>query len=157
MVVYERLVHAGSSGCLHAIYLDVGAERFQCKGNARDETATAYRYDNGFEVGQLFQHFEGYGALSGNHELVIEGVDKRVPVFVLQLYGFVVGIVIYAVYQAHLCPEALGSFYLRYGSSCRQAYQRFNAVFGGSEGYALRMVSCRAGNHAAGLLLVVEL
>ena len=149
--------HTGCPRRLHAVHLALGAQALDGKGHARDQPAAADGHDHRVHILQLVQNFQADGALPGDHIVIVVGVDKGHAGFFLQLHGFVVRIVIGALYQAHLSAQALGAFHLHNGCAVRHAHHAFNAHAGGGQRHALRMVSGAAGHNAVAALFLAEL
>ena len=81
-------------------------------------------------------------------------MDKGIALFIPDLQRLLIGVVVAAVYQAHLGAVALGGLHLGNGCAVGQADQRGNAAFGGRQRYALGVVARGAGDDASGLFLV---
>ena len=81
-------------------------------------------------------------------------MDEGVTLAVSELQRFLIRIVIAALYQTNLSTVAFGGFHLGNGGAVRQADQRFDAVFRGSQCNALGVIAGRAGDDALCLFLV---
>ena len=156
MTFVHGIVHAGSAGCLNAVYLNGRPDGFDGIGNAGDQSTAADGDDHRVQIVQSVDDLQTDGTLARDDMLIVKGLDKGVAVLLLQLQCPVVGIVVAAFHQADLGTVGLGGLDLGDGSRIRQADQRGNAVFGGSKGNALSMVACGTGDNAFGPLLLRE-
>ena len=149
-MLVEAAVHAGGTLGLYAVDLYLRPQALDGKGHAGDQAAAAHRHDDCIQIRQLVQNFQTDGALACNDLLVIVGVDKGHAGLFLQLHGLVVGIVVGAGHQTHLCAQILGVLHLHDGRTVRHADDALDATAGGGQRHALRMVAGRAGNDALG-------
>ncbi len=78
-------------------------------------------HDHGIHIRQLVQDLQANGALPGNDLLVVVRVDKGHAGLSLQFHCLVVGVVVGAGYQADLCAQVLGVFYLHQRGAVRHA------------------------------------
>ncbi len=153
----EGLLHAGGTGGLDAVDPAFGVNLFYGEGDTGDETAAADGNNNGIKVGKLLGNFKADGGLPGDDINVVKGVDEGIAVLVAELKGFVIGIVIDAVYHNNLGAVALGGFNFRDGGAVGEADIAFNAVTGGGEGNALGVVAGRAGDDTARLFIICKI
>lgn len=77
----------------------------------------SYRDDHQIELGHLFDKFQADGALAGNHEGIIKGVNKDEVLGVLQFLTFGQEILAGSV-QHHVSTIALGRFDLGSDRRC---------------------------------------
>ena len=112
LVVVYTVQHARSPLCLHTYYTHRGLERLNRKSHTAGQSATANGHKYDVDVGIFVQYFHTHGALSGNDLLVVEGVDKRHVLLLVQLHGFGVSIVVHARHQANFSAKFAGSFHL---------------------------------------------
>ncbi len=145
----KGLLHAGSAGGLDAVDLAFGVNLLYGEGDTGDETAAADGNNNGIQIGHLLRDFKAYGGLPGDDICVVKGVDEGIAVLVTELKGFVIGIVVDAVYHNNLGAVALGGFNFRDGGAVGKADIAFDAVAGRGEGNALGMVAGRTGDDTA--------
>ena len=84
-------------------------------------------------------------------------MDKGHAGFSLQFHCLVVGVVVGAGYQADLCAQVLGVFYLHQRGTVRHADDAFDAAAGGCQRHALGVIARRAGDDALGALFLGKL
>ena len=156
-MVAVRIVHAGGTGSLNAVNLDIGAQALDGKGHTGQQTAAAHGHHNSFHIGQLIQNFQANGTLTGNDQLIIIGVDEGHACFFLQFHSAVMGVIVSALDQLHLGAQAFGAFHLHQRRAVRHADNALDAHAGGGQCHALCMVARRAGDHAFGALLCGQL
>ena len=156
-MVTVGIEHAGGTCGLHAVHLALGAQALDGERHARDQAAAAHGHDHGIHILELVEDLQADGALACDHGIIVVGVNKGHAGLLLQLYSFIMGIVVGALDQANLCAQALGAFYLHDGCAIRHADYAFNAHAGGGQGHALRMVACAAGHNAVLALFFGEL
>ena len=156
-VVAEGALHAGRTGGLYAVHLYVGAQALDGKRHAGNQPAAADGHHHGVHIGQLIQNLQPDGALPGNDQLVIVGVDKGHTGFLLQLHRAVVGVIVGALDQLDPGTQPLGAFYLHNRGGIRHTHHAGYAHAGGCQRHALRVVACRTGNYALGAFLLGQL
>ena len=154
LMVSHALVHAGCSGSLHTPYLHFRIELLDGKSHAAGQSAAAYGHDDHLHVGQLLQQLQAYGALSGYHVLIIEGVDEGIAPLVAQVQRPLVGIVIHSGHQTDVGAIAACGLHLADGRSVGQADETLDAMATGTQRNPLRVVSCRAGYHSVLLFFI---
>ncbi len=127
------------------------------EGKAGNQSASAYRYHYGLHIRQLLEYFQADGSLAGYHFGVVERMHEAVAVFLLQLQGAGIGIVVDARNKAHIGSIAFGGLNFGDWRSGGKADERADSAVGGAKGDTLCVVAGRAGNHPSGFLLVAEL
>ena len=76
-MVAVRIVHAGGTGSLNAVNLDIGAQALDGKGHTGQQAAAAHGHHNSFHIGQLIQNFQAKGTLPGNAQLIIKEITLK--------------------------------------------------------------------------------
>ena len=157
LVVVEGVLHAGGTGSLHTVDLDLGAQALDGESHAGDQAAAADGHDDRIHIGQLVQDLQADGALARDDQLVIVGVDEGHAGLLLELDGAVVGVVVGTLDQLYLRAQALGAFHFHNRGTVGHADHTFNAHAGGGQRHALGMVAGRAGDHALGAFFLAQL
>ena len=62
---------------LHSDELDIGRDLARHERDPGQQTATAHRSDDRFEIGVLGEHLDRDGALAGDHRRLVERVHER--------------------------------------------------------------------------------
>jgi len=156
-MLVQAAVHAGGTLGLNAVDLDVRLEALDGKGHAGDQAAAAHRHNDRIHIRQLIQNFQTNGSLPRDDLLIVIGVDKGHAGLFLQLHSLVVGIIVGAGHQTHLCAQILGILHLHDGGTIRHTDDALDAATGSSQRHALCVVAGRAGDHALGALLLGKL
>ena len=119
--MFDALHHARGAFGLHAVDLYVGVELLGSVSHATDESAAAHGHDDAVDVRHVVENLQGDGALSGNHQRIVERMHEGHAFFVLELQGAVVGVVVDARHEAYLGAVAASGFHLRDWSTGGQA------------------------------------
>ena len=149
-MLVQAAVHAGGTLGLYAVDLYLRPQALDGKGHAGDQAAAAHRHNDRIHIRQLIQNFQTNGSLPRDDLLIVIGVDKGHAGLFLQLHSLVVGIIVGARHQTHLCAQILGVLHLHDGGTVRHANDALDATAGGGQRHTLRMVAGRAGNDALG-------
>ena len=86
--------------------------------------------------------------MTGDHIFVVKRVDKGVALAFLQFQSLFIGVIIAAFNQTDICAVAFCGLNLGDWCAVRQANQRFDSIFCGSQRNTLCVVSCGAGDDA---------
>lgn len=94
LALLQRGGHTRGSRRLDSIDLDTRPQRLQRKSHTCDETAAADRHDHGLDIGHVLENLQADCALAGYNQRIVKRMHERVAVLLLQLKGFLVGIVV---------------------------------------------------------------
>ena len=136
-------LHAGRALRLHADHLDVRVQQLGQGGHAGGKPAAADGHQDVVHQRQLLDDLHGDGALAGGDAQVVERVDERVAVFLGQLHGVLIGLVVNVAVQNHLGAEVLRALDLDERRGGGHDDGGLHAVALGGVGDALRMVAGR--------------
>ena len=157
MALAMALEHAGGVEGLDAVDLYRGLELLDGEGHAGNQAAAADGHDDRVHIPHLLENLQADGALTGDDLVVVKGVDKGRAGLLLGLDRGGVGVVVGAVHQDHLGPQALGGLHFADGRRIGHIDHAPRPLPGGGQRHALGMVAGAAGDDARLLLLLSQL
>ena len=83
----DQIVHRRIERGLHADDLDAGLQRLGGDRDAGDQAAAADRHQQHVEVGHRGQHLQRDGALAGDDQAIVIGMDEGQPVCAAMIGG----------------------------------------------------------------------
>ena len=135
---------------LHANDVDAGLEGARRGGDAGNQAAAAHGNHQRIQVRLVAHHFQADGALAGNDQGVIKGVDEGQAALLGQGAGVLAGLVKALAKQHHLGAEAARALELDGGGVHRHDDHRVQTEALRMVRHALCMVAGRGRNDARG-------
>ena len=126
-----------------------GIDFLESASHAADEAATADGGNHHFEIGNLFQQFQPYRALSRDDCRVVEGVHESQPLGGAAAESFLASLVVVCPVQNHVRAVAASRHHLVQRSRHRHAYLGRDSSFAGVEGNSLGVIARRSRDQAA--------
>jgi hypothetical protein len=137
----DRAAHRRVGIGLHAVDDDVGALRRDRRGDAGDQAAAADRGDHRIDLGAVFQDFQADGALAGNHQRIVEGVDQGQILFRGVGQGEFLGLAVAFAGTQYRRAQRFGALDLGHRRAHRHHDGGGDAQLSGMPGDALRVIS----------------
>ena len=146
----QRAVHRVGLERLDADDLHVGPQGLDVAGDARDEPAAADGDEHGRQVAlALAQDLLADRALAGNHQRVVEGMDRDGAALAAAVVAAHLGVRVAVAVQHHLGAQAAHRLDLDLRRGLRHHDHGADAELARREGDALRVVAGADGDHAA--------
>ncbi len=154
----QRLLHARRIVGFDTDDLDLGTQLFDVGSDAGDQPTAADRHENGVRMtGVLTQQFHRHCALSGDDQRIVERMDEHQALLDGKLQGMLVGLVVAVAVQHGARAIAAHRRDLDLRRGARHDDQRLDPAFAGAQRHALRVITRRGGDHAAGTFLVGQM
>ena len=118
-------------------------------GYAADEAAAADGHDDSFDVRDLFEQFEGDGALAGDDFGIVEGMDEGAAFFEAAAHGLVAGLVVAGAVEDHFRAVAARGGDLNQRRGKRHDDLGADAARRGVKRDALRVIAGAGCDHSA--------
>ena len=147
---FERSIHGVGFERLHADHLDLGPNGLDVAGDTGQQPATADRHEDGREVFPgLAKDFEGHGALSGDHQGIVERMNHHAPGGQGQFVATGLGVGERVARQLHFGAEIANRIHLDLRRRPRHHDESGHAEVSRRERHALGMIAGAGGEHAA--------
>ena len=127
------------------------------KADSGKQSASPGRYDDHIHIGQIMTDLIGDCSLTGYDILIIKGMNKGCPFFLLQTKRFLIALIIIIPCQHHIGTIALGCQHLGDRCALRHHDGRMHAQLACGIADALCMVAGTAGNNLARFPLFLQL
>src|SRR6266404_2445052 len=148
--------HRRQARGLNSEDLYFGIRLFQRAGDAPNQPSATDRDDDGFEIGMLLDKLQADSALSGDDDIVIEGMNEG------EVLGFTAAD---GLFESFVVVGAVQNYIRAVAARCRDLDERrgqghanlgADAELAGMVGHALRVISGRGCDHTLGTFFGAE-